>query len=270
MSQFVSWRDYQNFARFVKAQYRYIRTLEVEKFLDAVRLTAKERILDIQAGWEFWRAQRGHCIGTAEKEGNTILSPYPYSPERMKPQADKAPEGRVNPKGIPCLYGARDPETAIAEVRPWKGELVSVAKLSICRSVKLIECLKFHDENKFSVLFETPVHATPSSTDPDEIVYIQETPSSDAIAKNVWTYIDQAFSEPVTHSDDRADYAPTQILAEVIREEGYDGILYRSKLSDSDRGVNVVFLIRGVATVKSRILYEVTDVKVVSKIYEYP
>jgi len=31
----------------------------------------------------------------------------------MKPLRDRAYEGRVNPKGVPCLYLATDPETAM-------------------------------------------------------------------------------------------------------------------------------------------------------------
>ena len=84
----------------------------------------------------------------------------------------------------------------------------------------------------------------------------------------MWTHIDQAFSEPVTHSDDHVDYVPTQILAECFKKEGYDGILYRSKLSD--RGVNVAFFDLDVATVEARNIHlvQVTDVKIESKRYD--
>jgi hypothetical protein len=52
----------------------------------------------------------------------------------------------------------------------------------------------------------------------------------------VWWSLNQAFSEPVTRTDDAADYAPTQVLAEVFRTSGCDGIVYRSKLG---KGKNV-------------------------------
>jgi RES domain len=32
----------------------------------------------------------------------------------------------------------------------------------------------------------------------------------------------------VTDTDDVADYAPTQVLAELFRREGYDGVAYKS------------------------------------------
>jgi hypothetical protein len=101
----------------------------------------------------------------------------------MKPRPNQASEGRVNPKGIPCLYGATSPNTAVAEVRPWKGELVSVGKFTLCRSVEIIECLKFYDEDKNNVLMNTPFDPVPSDT--GEIGYRQRKPSNEAVTKNV-------------------------------------------------------------------------------------
>jgi RES domain-containing protein len=269
MSHFGSWEDYQIFARSVRTRRRYIRTVEEESFLEAVRSTVKDRIVPLPAGWEFWRAQRGYCEGIIEQWCDEAPIPIPaarpYPPERMKPRPNQASEGRVNPKGIPCLYGARSPDTAVAEVRPWKGELVSIGKFSLCRSVQIIECLKYHDEDKHHVLMNTPFYAVRSET--GEIVeYRQDKPSNEDVTTNVWTHIDQAFSEPITHSDDHADYSPTQILAEVFRAEGYDGICYPSKLSD--QGVNVALFDLEVATITSRHLIEVIDVKIVSQRHE--
>lgn len=56
-----------------------------------------------------------------------------------------AHEGRVNPRGIPCLYAASNLETAVAEVRPWLGALVSVAQLSPVRLLRLVNCSDGHD-----------------------------------------------------------------------------------------------------------------------------
>ena len=155
MGQFVSWQDYQIFARSVRLQNRYIRTAAEDAFLKAVRVTVKERILSLEAGWQFWRAQRGYCMGSFElnHQDGTIKqdAPCPYLPQRMKPRPNQISEGRANSKGIPCLYGATCRDTAVAEVRPWKGELISVAKFTLRRSVKLIECLKYHDEDKYHV-----------------------------------------------------------------------------------------------------------------------
>jgi hypothetical protein len=66
MSHFVSWQDYQIFARSVRTRNRYLRTAEEDSFLETVRFTVKDRIVPLPAGWEFWRAQRGYCIGSIE------------------------------------------------------------------------------------------------------------------------------------------------------------------------------------------------------------
>lgn len=44
----------------------------------------------------------------------------------------------------------------------------------------------------------------------------------------VWRWIDLAFSEPVDRDDSTADYVPTQVIAELAKVNGFDGIIYRS------------------------------------------
>lgn len=53
----------------------------------------------------------------------------------------------------------------------------------------------------------------------------------------VWSDIDKAFSNPVDRSDDAAEYAPTQILAELFRSLGYGGVAYKSAFGED--GYNV-------------------------------
>ncbi|MGA6950656.1 MAG: RES family NAD+ phosphorylase, partial [Candidatus Sulfotelmatobacter sp.] len=112
-----------------------------------VRESAKQRVFCVERDWNFWRAQPG-C------RGKRVLRPHPA--KRMKPQPDKATEGRVNPKGIPCLYGARDVDTAIAEIRPWNGEMVSIAVFKVLKGLKLVECLKYNDDTGFSAILNKP------------------------------------------------------------------------------------------------------------------
>jgi hypothetical protein len=271
MSQFTSWQNYESFAHTVRMQNRYIRSAAENSFLEAVRLTVKDRILLLQAGWPFWRAQRGYCMGFTEfdhQDGTVkIHAKCPYPPERMKPRPNQASEGRVNPKGIPCLYGAISLDTAVAEVRPWKQELVSVAKFTLRRNVRLIECLKYHDELKYPG-FMMQTYAPVTSNTGEIVSYSPETPSDEVIIKHMWTHIDQAFSEPVTHSDDHVDYVPTQILAELFKSDEYDGILYRSKLSD--QGVNVALFNPDVATVEYSDIHlrQVMEVRTKSERYD--
>jgi hypothetical protein len=247
MGQFTSRDDYRIFANEIK-RGRYIHSPRAEKFIDAVRETVKKRILLVPQDWEFWRAQSG-CRGTK------VLRPH--AAKRMKPLPSQAIEGRVNPKGTPCLYGARDPDTAIAEIRPlWIGEIVSLALLKVRRDLQLVECLKYHAATGFSTLLNARFEGGRLTT-----------PTVEDIERDVWTYIDKAFSEPISKTDDKADYVPTQVIAELFENIDYDGVLYKSRLSTD--GVNVAFFDPKVAVVTPRrLLYEVTNIKVTSQRYE--
>ncbi len=163
----------------------------------------------LPAGKVAWRAQLGYRLEEREQDGVTFDEPAPYAPERMKPLRSSAHEGRVNPRGIPCLYAASNKETAVAEVRPWLGALVSVARLSVSRELRLVNCSG--DKGiEHEIWFEEPP--------PEERNEI------------VWRAIGHAFSDPVSPDPSVAEYAPTQVLAEQFRKNGYDGLVYRSRL----------------------------------------
>ncbi|CAB4325875.1 MULTISPECIES: RES family NAD+ phosphorylase [unclassified Brucella] len=113
---------------------------------------------------------------------------------RMMPFRDRAFDGRVNPRGIPCLYMATNDATAVSEVRPAIGAYVTVAGMKCLRELKLIDC---------SVLTEK------------HFIYFNE-PERAKIEEAVWSDIDRAFSAPVDRSDDAAEYAPTQIPCGIV------------------------------------------------------
>ena len=135
-----------------------------------------------------------------------------FHQQRMKPRLDHAPEGRANPKGIPCLYLATKKETAMSEVRPWIGSYVSVGQFETVRRLTVIDCSHNHGDPLFHLFFgrEKPLTA-------------------EDIEKTVWSNIDSAFAEPIARDDDIAAYAGTQIITELIKSMGYDGVAYRSK-----------------------------------------
>ncbi|MBV9156286.1 MAG: RES family NAD+ phosphorylase [Acidobacteriaceae bacterium] len=74
----------------------------------------------------------------ADDEGE-IEIPDAFLPERMKPLRDSSSEGRVNPKGKACLYLATDSNTALAEVRPWRGAHISLGLFKVTRDCALID-----------------------------------------------------------------------------------------------------------------------------------
>jgi hypothetical protein len=74
----------------------------------------------------------------------------------------------------------------------------------------------------------------------------------------VWGDIDHAFSVPTTASDNAADYVPTQVLAELFREGGFDGIGYRSAYGT---GHNIVLFDLTLADHVNSMLVRVKDLK---------
>jgi RES domain len=163
--------------------------------------------------------------------------PTPFKPDRMKPLRNSAHEGRVNPRGIPCLYAASNKETAVAEVRPWLGALVSVAQLGLARELRVVNCCDDNDKQ-----FE---------------LYLEE-PAPEDREKAVWRAIGRAFSEPVSSDPGIAEYVATQVLAEHFRKLGYDGVVYKSRLGT---GLNFALFDLDVLEVADVRLYPVKAVR---------
>jgi RES domain len=223
MPAFKSYESYQRFADSVSTRWRYARDAEQVEFLQTVLSTSASRQEVLGAGHILWRAQRGNDL-RAESfgEGEAEENPCPLGPERMKPRVNRACEGRANPKGISYLYLATQQKTAIAEVRPWIGSYVSIAQFALNREIRVVNCV---------------------SGERSTMVYSHE-PGPEERERAVWQDIDRAFSQPVTSTDDTADYAPTQVLAEFFRESNLDGIAYGSSLGS---GHNLALFDAGVA-----------------------
>ena len=217
MAGFESCWSYWKFKDEVARRRRYIRTPVADEFLRAVAATCDQRAKTLRAGCIFWRAQLGHDVRPlADGEPEA-----PHRSARMKPEAGRAFEGRVNPKGIPCLYLATERDTAMSEVRPWIGSYVSVAQFRIVRELRVVDC-SVNDSRSSIERFDKRVFG--------EL-------SADGWTSEVWSDIGRAFTEPTTRSDDTADYAATQVLAELFRDRGYDGVVYKSAFGEE--GFNI-------------------------------
>ena len=141
MTEFKSWRSYWDFEHATKQRTRYVRDPETEAFLQAVQHAGERHAEIIPADRFLWRAQLGcNWESVHENEEHLYDIPAPYSPERMKPLMGQATEGRANAKGIPCLYLASERDTALAEVRPWIGSLISVGQFRTLRELRIVNC----------------------------------------------------------------------------------------------------------------------------------
>ncbi len=223
--EFNSWESYQKFASSVKHRRRYVYSEEVRAFLETVLVTNRDRDVRIPKGTIFYRAQRGIEYRSQTDEDGIEIGEYPvgFGKERMKPRKDKSLEGRINPVGITVLYLATTVQTAISEIRPWVDAAVSVAQFKTLKDVKAIDLSRGH--GKFSI--EEVIDDLLNGKQPD----------ADTKEKAVWVDIDSAFSRPVTLSDGPTDYVPTQVLAELFSDVGYDAVVYKSHFGDD--GYNI-------------------------------
>jgi len=222
MAAFDPHYNYFEFRHFVMRKARHTLDESGRRFVQGVVETSRKRVGSIKKDSVVWRAQLG--VVWESRLYPTVISldpnyvsetvevemPAPLDPTRMVPLRDRAGEGRVNPKGIPCLYFSTDRDTAMAEVHPWIGSYVSVAQFIILRDLKVVDCS--------------------AEGGPRTRSFLKKEPEPGKGEEGAWRDINWAFSEPVTRSDDVAEYAPTQVLAEAFRNAGYDGVAYGSKL----------------------------------------
>src|ERR1700691_693450 len=195
MTEFASSRDYFRFAVSVTQKARYVHEGEVRAFLATVVATSEARRDSIAKGTILWRAQRGYEWRIENKgEEDELEVPCALSPDRMTPKPELVGDGRVNPKGIPCLYLSTTSETAMAEVRPWVGSNLSLAQFKLARDLAIVDCSR--DKRMFSLWV---VDGEPGEPPPERREQV------------VWGDIGYAFSRPITPDHPVTEYVPTQI-----------------------------------------------------------
>lgn len=146
----------------------------------------------------------------------------PLGAEQMSaPPKEIARAGRVNPPGIPMLYAAMEKATAVAEVRPETGATMTIARIMTKKPISIVDLTTV-----------PPI--------PDPFACGEETLAS-AISRNAFLRcLNTSLSVPVRREDADIEYIPTQYVAEVIRNAGYDGIIYASSLAAGGKNI-VVF-----------------------------
>jgi RES domain-containing protein len=241
MSTFESRNAYWDFAQTVQLDRRFIFDGKAGDSLAAARAASKSRAYPLKSGSRLYRAQAGSEFapwprGDGEVE-LAIEEEHPLPVDRMIPDPKYAKHGgRANPRGFAYLYLADKAETALAEMRPWVGESLTLAIFEVVKELKLVVC---------------------QAGDPNETLF-QENPSAEQLDNHVWNDISKAFARPVNKEDQETAYLPTQILAEAFKAEGFDGVVYRSGL---ERGANVVLFDVHVAKPTDRFVYTLRKVR---------
>ena len=132
--------------------------------------------------------------------------------EMGRPPVDKALNGRANPLGISYLYASSDTSTAIAEVQPYKGETVTVARIRINRPIVIAD------------LRDPRRTISPFELDEDSLaVLYPEIPYLITLGEEL--------SIPIVPAEADLEYLPSQYLCEFIKSLAFGGVLYGSSLA---------------------------------------
>lgn len=202
----------------------------LDKELDGPRLKWLLDLLiadDIPSSW--YRAR----LITGEKD-------FPLD-EMGAPPKRLASHGRANPAGIPYLYLGSQPDTAVAEVRPHTGEVACVADFSIDLPIAAVD---LRDPRKL---------ISPFSTDDQQLMgqLRADIPFLEKLGSEL--------TRPVLPRSAAIDYIPSQYLCEFVKKKGFDGVVYRSAVSD---GINLALFYPDKARPRSVVRYDVTSVSV--------
>lgn len=133
------------------------------------------------------------------------------------PPKRRSSHGRANPAGIPYLYLASLPDTAVAEIRPHTGEIACVADFTVPE----IKAVDLRNPRKLVSPFIL--------TDASEIGQLRaDLPLLERLGEEL--------TRPIQPAGAAIDYIPSQYLCEFIKKSGFDGVVYRSSVSD---GINL-------------------------------
>lgn len=187
--------------------------------LELLKNYIKDNVITIPAGSLFYRARiiddkawKDHMLYKCEvATGDEKLNvDYFRKANRFRgltksasfvpPEGVIVGEGRSNPKYIKYLYVSEEPTTALFEVRPLLTDAINLAKIVVNSELKIAN-ISF-DNNDSSQKERTK-------------------------EMQVMRCIQAAFSKPTNNVE---DYLPTQIIAEYVKNLGYEGIRYNSSL----------------------------------------
>lgn len=156
------------------------------------------------------------------------------------PPRRRASHGRANPAGIPYLYLGSSPDTATAEIRPHTGEVACVADFTI----PAIKAVDLRNPRKLVSPFIL--------TDASAIAQLRaDLPFLERLGEEL--------TRPVQPAGAAIDYIPSQYLCEFIKKSGFDGVVYRSSVSD---GINMALFAPARAVGGSVTRYKVSKVSV--------
>lgn len=206
--------------------------------------------VEFPAGRRLYRSRVGFRLDFRSK-GLDLWEGWPVAPIPRNlmgaPPPMLARAGRVSPARKPVLYLSTDASTAIAEQRPWRGALVSVAEFRLRCNQRLLD------------LADTTKRLSPLSGSLWNVIAL----------RNLLGDIRARFSLPVDPAPPTVNklarrkwlsaegYEASQMVSRVIKKLSYDGIVYTSAMAN---GRNIALFEKTAAIPKRSYLFEVESV----------
>jgi hypothetical protein len=171
-----------------------------------------------------------------------IQSDSPYSKGEMgAPPEVLATRGRANPAGIPYLYLASTDLTAISEIRPHTGEKISVGEFFIPEGLKFVDLRQPRKTVSPFILEDESDVATLRG----DVMFLER--------------LGEELTRPVLPKAAAIDYIPSQFLCEFAKKCGFDGVVYRSSVSE---GMNIALFNPTITECRQVCVYNVSKVSI--------
>lgn len=217
---------WEEFCEEIKYKNRYIRDPD---WINSLNGELQKYQIELDVAHILFRARLG-----ADKVDNKNIA-YKIT-EMGMPPIEKTKNNRANPIGIRYLYTATSVETAIAEVRPWKSALISIAHLEVVSKLSLVN-----------------LTSIPYMENPFEYQDIKQ----EVEIRSLLRKLSSQMAEPIDPGSEDIEYIPTQYLSELIKQFGFDGIMFRSSLG---KEVNVVLFNESKVKFLGVSLYRVSNI----------
>lgn len=181
-----------------------------EEIIQVLKKYESDSKLTIDKSSAFYRARIGYEAKKRSSfvggfEGAMIYVPYSNS-QIGAPPPYLAGFGRINRAGVSFLYCASDKYTAISEIRPHPGDIVSIGKFITKKDLLIYDLTEVQFLN-----------------------YYQSDKKLDTFKKlNTLTELMQKVIPP----SERQAYNITQLIADCVRKLDFDGILFPSSVGD--------------------------------------
>jgi len=210
--------NWEKFSKKIKHSLRFFDTIDYNRINELQKLNMIFKSLgnsSIEQDFVFRaRGIKKHQI----KDVNSYpLKELGQAPEKL------AGHNRFSPSGISYLYLAFDKQTALDEIYDDNKTLYAVGKFSLHEGLNILNLKK----DNFVQLSEQYTNPFDNSYDSYFHCSIQ-----------ALEFFIKEIQKSISDDDKVLEYLPTQILAEYIRLQGFDGFIFNS--SKNNNGVNIV------------------------------